>query len=353
VLKNIVLFLNSIFPKNYLYRLQDSSLSYIFPKKSNNIDDILEILKQKLSQYKVVVNSIEMEFSFKVLAVSGKEDVLNKYNLVNTFIKDKGIKQIYQYFDDKIYKIKEEQKNLLFWVNKTLEAVNNSNIEPFFQAIVDNKTQKIVKYEVLARLRDANKYVSPYFFIGPAKEAGILVPITQMIIEKSFKKIANTDISISINITSYDLEENYLEEFLEEKLKENNLTANQITIEILEGIESEDNNKHLTQLLRLKEKGFVIAIDDFGTGYSNFQRVHRIHPDFIKIDGIYIKDITKNENSLKITKAIIKFAKSIDAKIIAEFVADEEIYKKVTELGVEYSQGYYFAEPSLEIKEKV
>jgi EAL domain-containing protein (putative c-di-GMP-specific phosphodiesterase class I) len=352
VLKKAANFLKTIFPKASLYRLQDSNFAHLF-SKDNNIYSILERLKNRLSQFKVNIHSIEMKFTFKVLAVVGKEDVLEKYNIVNSFIKDKRIKQIYQYFDEKIDHIKKSQEDRLFWVNKSVEAVNTSNVEPFFQAIVDNKTKEIIKYEVLARLKDSNKYVSPYFFIEPSKEAGILVPITKTIIEKSFKKIANTDISISINITSYDLEENYLEEFLEEKLKENNLTANQITIEILEGIESEDNNKHLTQLLRLKEKGFVIAIDDFGTGYSNFQRVHRIHPDFIKIDGIYIKDITKNENSLKITKAIINFAKSIDAKTIAEFVENEEIYKKVTELGIDYSQGYYFSKPSVEIKEKV
>jgi EAL domain-containing protein (putative c-di-GMP-specific phosphodiesterase class I) len=292
-----------------------------------------------------------MKFSFKVLAVSGKDDVLSKYNLVSSFIKDKRIKQIYQYFDGKIDDIKKSQEDRLFWVNKSLKAVNNSDIESFFQPIVDNKTKKIAKYEVLARLKDGDKYVSPYFFIEPSKEAGILVLITKMIIEKSFKKIANTNLQISINITVYDLEEGYLEEFLEKNLKENNIKSNQITIEILEGIESESSDEHLNQLIRLKEKGFVIAIDDFGTGYSNFQRVYQIQPDFIKIDGIYIKDINENENSLKITKAIINFAKSIGAKTIAEFVENEEIYKKVTELGVDYSQGYYFSKPSLEIKE--
>jgi EAL domain-containing protein (putative c-di-GMP-specific phosphodiesterase class I)/FixJ family two-component response regulator len=352
VLKKTAEILNNIFPKASIYRLQDASFSYLF-LEDTNIQHILEILNNKLSKFTVTIHSIEMKFSFKVLAVSGKDDVLSKYNLVSSFIKDRGIKQIYQYFDGKIDYIKKSQEDRLFWVNKSLKAVNNSDIEPFFQAIVDNKTKKIVKYEVLARLKDGNEYVSPYFFIEPSKEAGILVLITKMIIEKSFKKIANTNLQISINITVYDLEEGYLEEFLEKNLKENNIKSNQITIEILEGIESESSDEHLNQLIRLKEKGFVIAIDDFGTGYSNFQRVYQIQPDFIKIDGIYIKDINENENSLKITKAIINFAKSIGAKTIAEFVENEKIYKKVTELGIDYSQGYYFSKPSLEIKEKI
>ena len=350
ILQKIAYFLKSIYKDISLYRLQDSSFAYVCKEESIDIYKVLNKLQKDLSQFKVQINSIDISFTFKVIAVSGKEDILDKYILVSSYLKDRGIKQIYQYFDDKVDEIKKQQENMLFWVNRSLEAVNYSNIEPFFQAIVDNKTQKTIKYEVLARLKDGEKYVSPFFFIEPAKEAGILSLITRMIIKKAFKKIANSNISLSINITSNDLEENYLEEFLLDEVSKNNLNPSQITLEILEGIESKNNERHLSQLLSLKEKGFSIAIDDFGTGYSNFERVYQIKPDFIKIDGIYIKDITKNTNSLKITNAIINFAKSIDAKIVAEFVSSEEIYKKVKELGIEYSQGYYFSEPKLNIE---
>ena len=350
ILQKIAYFLKSIYKDISLYRLQDSSFAYVCKEESIDIYKVLNKLQKEFSQFKVQINSIDISFTFKVIAVSGKEDILDKYILVSSYLKDRGIKQIYQYFDDKVDEIKKQQENILFWVNKSLEAVNHSNIEPFFQAIVDNKTQKTIKYEVLARLKDGEKYVSPFFFIEPAKEAGILSLITRMIIKKAFRKIANSNISLSINITSNDLEENYLEEFLLDEVSKNNLNPSQITLEILEGIESENSEKHLSQLLSLKEKGFSIAIDDFGTGYSNFERVYQIKPDFIKIDGIYIKDITKNINSLKITNAIINFAKSIDAKIVAEFVSSEEIYKKVKELGIEYSQGYYFSEPKLNIE---
>jgi len=353
ILEKIGLFLNNLFSDVKLYRLQDSSFGYVFPKDKSSIKDILDILNKELSNFKVELNSIEIKLTFKVIAVSGKDDILSKYSLISSYIKDKGIKQIYKYFDSEIEEIEKNQKNRLFWINKSIEAVNTSNIIPFFQPIVDNYSQNIIKYEVLARLKNGDEYVSPYFFIEPAKEAGILVYITKMIIEKSFEKIANTDLSISINITTHDLEENYLIDFLDNNLKKNNLKESQITIEILEGIESQESEKHLNQLLELKSKGYEIAIDDFGTGYSNFERVYQINPDFIKIDGIYIKNITTNLNSLNITKSIINFAKTINAKTIAEFVSSEEIYKKVKELGVDYSQGYYFSEPTLNIKQNV
>ena len=122
---------------------------------------------------------------------------------------------------------------------------------------------------------------------------------------------------------------------------------------MLEGVSSENASENLKQILELKKMGFSIAIDDFGTGYSNFERVYKMSPDFIKIDGAFIKDINSNGNSLKISKAIYNFAKSINAKVIAEFVSKEAVFNLVKKIGIDYSQGYYFAEPTLEIKEEL
>jgi len=88
-----------------------------------------------------------------------------------------------------------------------------------------------------------------------------------------------------------------------------------------------------------------IAIDDFGTDYSNFARILEIQADYIKIDGSFIKDLDKNENSFRITKSITDFAHNVGAKVIAEFVHNEEVQKMVVQLGIDYSQGYLFSIP--------
>ena len=91
--------------------------------------------------------------------------------------------------------------------------------------------------------------------------------------------------------------------------------------------------------------GFKIAIDDFGTEYSNFARLLELNVDYIKIDGTFIKNINRDQKSYNISKAICEFSHSINAKAIAEFVRDAEIQEIVEELGIDYSQGYYFSVP--------
>ena len=114
----------------------------------------------------------------------------------------------------------------------------------------------------------------------------------------------------------------------------------------MENIHVGDVNRIIEAIGQLKKIGFLIAIDDFGAQCSNFERVHTISADIIKIDGKYIKDIVSNEKSYHITKTIANFARSMNAKVVAEFVSDDAIYETIKNLGIEYSQGYYFAPPS-------
>jgi EAL domain-containing protein (putative c-di-GMP-specific phosphodiesterase class I) len=91
--------------------------------------------------------------------------------------------------------------------------------------------------------------------------------------------------------------------------------------------------------------GIKIAIDDFGVGYSNFERLLEFEPDIIKIDGSLVRNITKDRYSRDVVESIVKFAKKQNILTIAEFVENEEIFNLLSELEVDYSQGYYFGKP--------
>ena len=93
--------------------------------------------------------------------------------------------------------------------------------------------------------------------------------------------------------------------------------------------------------------GAKIAIDDFGTGYSNFEHILKLNVDYIKIDGSLIKGIQQDKKHKIIVETIVDFAKKVGSKTIAEFVSDEEIFKNIKEIGVDFSQGYFTGKPSL------
>ena len=89
----------------------------------------------------------------------------------------------------------------------------------------------------------------------------------------------------------------------------------------------------------------MIAIDDFGAGYSNFERLLEFEPDILKIDGSLVKNIVNDTYSRNIVETIVSFARKQNIITIAEFVENEEIFNILNEMGVDYSQGYYFGEP--------
>jgi len=125
-----------------------------------------------------------------------------------------------------------------------------------------------------------------------------------------------------------------------------------LIVEIVEseGIESFDEVFLFVEALRAY--GCRIAIDDFGSGYSNFSYLSKINIDFIKIDGSLIKDIDKDENQRIVVESILHFAKAQGIKTIAEFVENKEIFDILVELGVDFSQGFFFSKPEMILCEK-
>lgn len=95
----------------------------------------------------------------------------------------------------------------------------------------------------------------------------------------------------------------------------------------------------------VKSYGCKVAIDDFGSGYSNFNRILNLNIDYLKIDASIIKNILNDKTSETIVKFIIDLTRDMNIKTIAEFVHSKEIFEKVKELGIDYSQGFYISEP--------
>ena len=100
---------------------------------------------------------------------------------------------------------------------------------------------------------------------------------------------------------------------------------------------------------RFTRIGCSFAIDDFGSGYSNFDHLLKLNIDTLKIDGSLIKNLPHDHNTQIIVRHICDFAHEMGMSIVAEFVANEAIYSKVKELGIDASQGYYFYEPQAEL----
>lgn len=249
----------------------------------------------------------------------------------------------YLVFYDELDNI-EEYKNNMIWTKKLKTALAKDNIVVYYQPLINNKTLKVEKYECLVRMIDEDSIISPFFFLDISKKSNQYHKITQAVIRKSCKEFENLNFEFSINISYEDIEEPGFLHFIQETFELYDV-AERVVFEILED-EGIKNYKVLTDfILEIKKMGCKVAIDDFGTGYSNFEHLLKMNIDYLKIDASLVKNIVQDENSYKITKTIIEFAKSLNLKTIAEYVENQEIFHAVKDLGADYSQGYYFSSP--------
>ncbi|MEA3228847.1 MAG: EAL domain-containing protein, partial [Campylobacterota bacterium] len=179
----------------------------------------------------------------------------------------------------------------------------------------------------------------------------VLHLMTQSVIEQAFRKFSKTHYEFSINITRDDLYMNYLENFLLKNCKKFNIDPSRVVLEILEDIVTLQEKNILDQLNIFRERGFQVAVDDFGAENSNFSRLLEFKPNYLKIDGAFVKNIVDDFNSRLITESITYICKKSDLKIIAEYIHNKEVLEVIKEIGIDYSQGYYIGAPSVDLVE--
>ena len=296
------------------------------------------------SEY-IQVEGLSFQISLFISITSGNK---NLYSTAKSGLLYRISNGTNSFFSEHTNEIEFHKQNI-FWGRKLNTAIEKKLITPFYQGIMNNKTGKIVKYECLVRMEDEGTFILPDKFLNLASAMGIMKLITIIVMDKAFIKLKDTDRELSINITQFDLEYKDFAQLVEAKLNYYNIAASRITFEILENISLAISNQSLKTLQKLKELGCKIAIDDFGVHYSNLARLLEIQPDYLKIDGWFIKNILKNHKAYLVTKAIIELSHSLNAEVIAEFVSEKEIQDKLLEMGVEHSQGYFIGKPDPEI----
>jgi len=336
--------LNS-FDTSCVFRINSDEFCLVYEDKIDLEKKIFE-LKDFFSNHHLKIDDISLKLTFTYGAVSGDKNIFRDATLALKFAKNLGKNNHHIY--DKLHDLLTLSNREKFSTSSVLlhDALDEDRVIPYFQGIIDNKTAKITKFEALVRIQKDDETIPPYEFLEAAKLTGLLPEITKIMIDKSFKIMSLYNYTFSINITEDDLNKDYLISYLQEKSIEHNIDIKRVSLEILEGISSGSKSDSIKQLKALQKLGFTIAIDDFGAEYSNFERVLDLDIGLLKIDAKYIKDIDTNKKSYEITRAMAYFAKNANIPCVAEFVHSKSVQKIIEDLGIDFSQGYYFSEPS-------
>ena len=218
-----------------------------------------------------------------------------------------------------------------------------------YQPQYDNKGE-CVGAEALLRWEHA-RYggVYPPLVIHLAKESGDLYELETYIIEKavreakSLRKAFGEDFKLSVNVTVTTLYEKRFAAFLQEIAERYMLRSGNICIEITEETELITSEDTGALIQKIRNFGYTFALDDFSMGHTSLQYLQHNPFDLVKLDGGLVKSVITNERTKEIISSIVYLSKSLDFKVLAEYVESEEIKNALEQAGVLLYQGYLFS----------
>lgn len=221
-----------------------------------------------------------------------------------------------------------------------------------YQPKMDIATGKITGVEAL--LRWQNKVygmVTPDEIVALAEETGLIIPVSEWVIRtacdqlKEWHEKGLTYLSIAVNCSARQFKQATFVDDVLSTLTQVGLSPQFLEVEVTESMIMQDPENILRILYALQDLGVKIAIDDFGTGYWSLNHLKRLSVDKIKIDKTFIKQLTMDEVSATIIKAIIAMANKLQIKTIAEGVETREQYSFLVKEGCTEIQGYYLSQP--------
>lgn len=328
------------------------------------IENITKTAKDTFeSPFKIANYEHYLEFTIGISGGKGNTDLIRECEIALSSAKTN--KEFYVVYNPFLKQsLENDYKNNKENFQKLKKAIKTDCIVPYFQPILNNKTNQVEKYECLARLTYATgETMPPNIFFEIAKKHGKYEEVSRIVMQKAFNYFQDKDVGLTINISFKDLASEVTRKMLLDNIA-NSKNPEKITLELLEDeeyiifITTETSIKYVDRdvkianfIKNLRKMGCKIAIDDFGSGYSNFDRLSKLGViDILKIDGSLIRQLSDNDHTYYIVEHIVSLAKKLNLQTIAEFVSTKELQAIVTSLGIDYSQGWYIGQAQKEIQ---
>ncbi len=227
--------------------------------------------------------------------------------------------------------------------------LQNNKISLFYQPQVDYEGNIFGVEELLRWNHDSYGYIYPPLIIALAEEAQLIDKLGYWILDTACSdmvKIHNSgfeNIKVSVNISAVQLESDSFIENLEKIMSKNQVTPQDLKIEITEQLALASSKRIINNILSLKSLGIKLEMDDFGMGHSSLLYLKEYDFDTIKLDGSLVREILSNNNCRNIISSIIFLGKSLNYSVLAEYVENEEQRQILHELGCDKYQGYLYS----------
>ena len=348
--------LECVRPKDTVSRLGGDEFSILLDGISSE-KYVIEIAEriQKSLQESIVIDEQEISSTCSIgIRLSSSESdspeqVMRDADAAMYQAKSEG-KARFCLFDESMH---ERVRDRLQLEHELKRAVENEQLELYFQPIVNLTTAKIVSMEALLRWNHPKLgQVSPSIFIPIAEETGLILEIGAKVLDMACNTLKSwensnllANLSLSVNMSPKQIALGEPLELIEGLLEKHQISGQKLKLEITESVLVHSFQSAKTLISGLKIHGVEIYLDDFGTGYSSLNYLHNFPFDVLKLDQTFVQSLHLRKENMAIVKTIKLLASSLNMGTIAEGIETLEQLSTLTALGYHRGQGYLFSKP--------
>ncbi|MGA2343021.1 MAG: PAS domain S-box protein [Steroidobacteraceae bacterium] len=317
---------------------------------------VAETLRQAIRDYRFIWQDgvLAVGVSIGIVEITGDTptvaSVMSAADVACYAAKDQGRNRVQLYKPDNV----PERHREMHWVSKLTRACDEGRFELFYQPIVaiGKNSDEREHFELLLRLRDENgARVAPAEFIPAAERYNVMPSIDRWVVRQALDRVVHRVSSgvkpytVAVNLSGTSLNDERFLEYLIAELSARDLAPGAMCFEITETAAIANLGNAVYFMRELKSRGCHFALDDFGSGLSSFMYLKTLPVDYLKIDGQFIENVTRDPVNRSMVEAISQVGKAMGIQTIAERVESAEVLAELGRLGVGYAQGFHIAKP--------
>jgi diguanylate cyclase (GGDEF)-like protein/PAS domain S-box-containing protein len=341
-----------------LVRLGGDEFAVLLPKEEREgaavvAQDLLELVRSKApaplhGEARRITASIGVAYFSDGDHLTGDEIMVNA-DLAMYEAKENGRNQFAHYSTDEHERPRLESQ--MKWASQITQALAENRFDLLAQPIESLQGDGPTQYELLLRMRDRHgDHIPPGTFLYVAERLGLIQEIDRWVVSRAIDMLAEQradgrDLRFEVNLSGHSIGDPELLELIEKRLIETGVRPDRLIFEITETAAVANITHAGAFARRLAELGCRFALDDFGAGFGSFYYLKHLPFDYLKIDGEFVRHCATNPTDRTLIAAVVQIARGMGKHTIAEFVGDQESVDILTNLGVDYGQGYFLGRP--------
>jgi diguanylate cyclase (GGDEF)-like protein/PAS domain S-box-containing protein len=246
---------------------------------------------------------------------------------------------------------KTKMRARLTWSERIRDALENGRFELFQQPILELEPNAVTRHELLLRMRDGGgDLIAPSSFLYIAEQFGQIQAIDRWVCGEAIELLETRqregdDICLEVNLSGTSITDPEMSDFLEAAVRDADIDATKLIFEVTETAAIVNIEKARQFAARMADLGCSFALDDFGAGFGSFYYLKHLPFDYLKIDGDFIAKLPVSAADRLTVEAIVRIARGLGKRTIAEFVGDEPTVELLRDFGVDFAQGYHVGRP--------